>query len=89
MASELDVMQAFVDAAVMAVNQGELSAIDAAKGKLRSSELQKSVVDRCLQLLVATATCWSIRSPAPTSTLGFRRSTGGHPRSLRRSLHAT
>jgi alkylation response protein AidB-like acyl-CoA dehydrogenase len=50
MSSELDVMQAFVDAAVLALNAKELTAVDAAKGKLRATELQKRVVDRCLQL---------------------------------------
>jgi alkylation response protein AidB-like acyl-CoA dehydrogenase len=50
MSSELDVLQAYLDASVLAFNAGELTAIDAAKGKLRATELQKRVVDRCLQL---------------------------------------
>ncbi|HEX4430785.1 MAG TPA: acyl-CoA dehydrogenase family protein [Frankiaceae bacterium] len=50
MSSELDVLEAYVDASVLALNAGELTAIDAAKGKLRATELQKRVVDRCLQL---------------------------------------
>jgi long-chain-acyl-CoA dehydrogenase len=50
MASELDVLEAFADKSVLALNAGELTAVDAAKGKLRATELQKRVVDRCLQL---------------------------------------
>ncbi|MEA2768756.1 MAG: hypothetical protein QOD93_1718 [Acetobacteraceae bacterium] len=50
MATEIDVAQAYTDRSVMAYNAGELSAIDAAKGKWYLSELQKRVIDRCLQL---------------------------------------
>src|SRR5271154_7180243 len=50
MATELDISEAYVDKSVHAFNAGELSAIDAAKGKWYVSELQKSVIDRCLQL---------------------------------------
>jgi long-chain-acyl-CoA dehydrogenase len=35
---------------VLAFNKGELTAGDAAKGKWYVSELQKRVIDRCLQL---------------------------------------
>ena len=48
--TEIDVLQAYVDAAVLALNDGELSAVDAAKGKLAATETQQRVVDRCLQL---------------------------------------
>jgi alkylation response protein AidB-like acyl-CoA dehydrogenase len=48
--TELDVAEAFVDRCVLAFNAGELSPTDAAKGKWYLSELQKRVVDRCMQL---------------------------------------
>jgi alkylation response protein AidB-like acyl-CoA dehydrogenase len=50
MATEIDVTQAYADKSVLAFNKGELTAIDAAKGKWYVSELQKRVIDRCLQL---------------------------------------
>ena len=50
MATEIDVAQAYADQSVMSFNDGALSPIDAAKGKWYVSELQKRVLDRCLQL---------------------------------------
>ncbi len=50
MATEIDVAQAYADQSVLAYNAGELSPVDAAKGKWFVSELQKRVIDRCLQL---------------------------------------
>jgi alkylation response protein AidB-like acyl-CoA dehydrogenase len=50
MATEIDIAEAYVDKSVMAYNVGELTPVDAAKGKWFISELQKRVVDRCLQL---------------------------------------
>ncbi|OBH11035.1 acyl-CoA dehydrogenase family protein [Mycobacterium sp. E1747] len=50
MLTEIDVAQTFVDQSVIAYNAGELTPVDAAKGKWYISELQKRVVDRCLQL---------------------------------------
>jgi alkylation response protein AidB-like acyl-CoA dehydrogenase len=50
MATELDVLQAYLDAQVLALNEGDLSAVDAAKGKLWATEVQNRVIDRCLQL---------------------------------------
>jgi alkylation response protein AidB-like acyl-CoA dehydrogenase len=50
MATEIDIAEAYVDKSVMAYNASELTPIDAAKGKWFVSELQKRVVDRCLQL---------------------------------------
>ena len=50
MATEIDIAEAYVDKSVMAFNAGELTDVDAAKGKWYVSELQKRVVDRCLQL---------------------------------------
>jgi alkylation response protein AidB-like acyl-CoA dehydrogenase len=50
MATEIDVAEAYVDQSVLAFNAGRLSPIDAAKGKWYVSELQKRVIDRCLQL---------------------------------------
>jgi alkylation response protein AidB-like acyl-CoA dehydrogenase len=49
-ATEIDVAQAFVDRCIDRLNDGELSAEDAAKAKWWSTELQGRVIDRCLQL---------------------------------------
>jgi alkylation response protein AidB-like acyl-CoA dehydrogenase len=48
--TEVDVLEAYVDKAVLALNDGELTAVDAAKAKLWASEVQNRVIDRCLQL---------------------------------------
>jgi alkylation response protein AidB-like acyl-CoA dehydrogenase len=50
MSTEIDIAESYVDRSVLAYNAGTLSAIDAAKGKWYVSELQKRVIDRCLQL---------------------------------------
>lgn len=50
MRMEIDVAQAFVDQCVMDHNDGKLSADDAAKAKLFTSELEGRVVDNCVQL---------------------------------------
>jgi alkylation response protein AidB-like acyl-CoA dehydrogenase len=50
MSTQIDVAQAYVDKSVLAYNAGQLDPVDAAKGKWYVSELQKSVLDRCLQL---------------------------------------
>ena len=50
MATELDITEAYVDKSVHAFNAGELSAVDAAKGKWYVSELQRRLIDSCLQL---------------------------------------
>jgi alkylation response protein AidB-like acyl-CoA dehydrogenase len=50
MDTELDVTCAYLDASVLALNAGTLTAVDAAKAKWWTSELQKRVIDRCLQL---------------------------------------
>lgn len=50
MSTEIDLAEAYADKSVMAFNAGELTPVDAAKGKWYVSELQKRVVDRCLQL---------------------------------------
>jgi alkylation response protein AidB-like acyl-CoA dehydrogenase len=49
LATELDIARCYVDRQVMALNAGELSAEDAAKGKWWVTELEKRVVDSCLQ----------------------------------------
>ncbi|MGW0036970.1 acyl-CoA dehydrogenase family protein [Gordonia sp. NPDC003376] len=48
--TEIDIAEAYVDRSVLAYNTGRLSPVDAAKGKWYVSELQKRVIDRCLQL---------------------------------------
>jgi len=50
MRTEIDVAQAFVDQCVAAHNDGTLSADDAAKAKLFTSEMEGRVVDTCVQL---------------------------------------
>ncbi len=50
MVTKVDVTQAFVDAAVMEHVSGELSAVDAAKAKWWSAEVQNDVLDECVQL---------------------------------------
>jgi alkylation response protein AidB-like acyl-CoA dehydrogenase len=50
MRTELDVAQTYVDRQIMALNRGELSAEEAAKAKWWVTELEKRVIDRCLQL---------------------------------------
>ena len=50
MHTEIDIAQAFVDQCVLQHNKGKLSAEDAAKAKLFTSELEGRVTDECLQL---------------------------------------
>ncbi len=48
--TELDVAQVYIDQCVAAHNEDQLTAEDAAKAKLYTSEVQGRVVDECLQL---------------------------------------
>ena len=50
MRTELDIAQSYVDAQIMALNAGELSAEEAAKAKWWVTELENRVISRCLQL---------------------------------------
>lgn len=50
MKTEVDVLQAYVDASMLALNDGELTAVEAAQGKLAATEAQRRNVDRCVQL---------------------------------------
>jgi alkylation response protein AidB-like acyl-CoA dehydrogenase len=50
MVTEVDVLEAYLDKAVLALNAGTLTAVDAAKAKLWATEVQHRVLDRCLQL---------------------------------------
>jgi len=50
MRTEIDVAQTFVDQCVMRHNEGTLSADDAAKAKLFTSEVEMRVTDECVQL---------------------------------------
>ena len=49
-ATEVEIGRSFVDRCVLALNEDTLSADDAAMAKWWCTELQKRVVDRCLQL---------------------------------------
>ena len=48
--TELDIAQVFVDRCLEAMVAGELSAVEAAKAKWWTTELQKRVIDACVQL---------------------------------------
>ena len=50
MQTEVDIAQVFVDRCVEALDAGELTPEDAAEAKWWCTELQKRVVDRCVQL---------------------------------------
>jgi alkylation response protein AidB-like acyl-CoA dehydrogenase len=50
MATEIDIAQTYIDRCIEALNEGELTATDAAKAKWWCTELQGRVVDTCLQL---------------------------------------
>jgi alkylation response protein AidB-like acyl-CoA dehydrogenase len=48
--TEVTIGQAFIDQCVLALNEGRLTAEEAAMAKWWSTELQKRTIDRCLQL---------------------------------------
>ncbi|GGP72924.1 acyl-CoA dehydrogenase family protein [Saccharothrix coeruleofusca] len=48
--TKVDVTQAFVDQCTLAHTRGELSAVDAAKAKYWSADVQNEVIDACVQL---------------------------------------
>jgi alkylation response protein AidB-like acyl-CoA dehydrogenase len=48
--TEVGITEGHLDRCVLAHNAGELTAVDAAKAKWWATELQKRVIDRCLQL---------------------------------------
>jgi alkylation response protein AidB-like acyl-CoA dehydrogenase len=50
MRTELDIAQTYADSQILALNAGELSADEAAKGKWWVTEMENRVIDRCLQL---------------------------------------
>ena len=50
LSTELDVTEAYLDTATRALNAGTLTAVDAAKLKWWTTEMQKRIVDRCVQL---------------------------------------
>jgi acyl-CoA dehydrogenase len=50
MRTEIDIAQTFIDRCVEEHNEGKLSADDAAKAKLYTSELEGRVMDACVQL---------------------------------------
>lgn len=50
MLTEIEIAQTYVDRSVLDLNAGRLTPIDAAKGKWYVTEMQKRIVDRCLQL---------------------------------------
>ena len=48
--TRVEVTQAYIDQAVIAHNEGRLSAVDAAKAKWWSAQVQNDVLDHCVQL---------------------------------------
>ncbi|MGC2940228.1 MULTISPECIES: acyl-CoA dehydrogenase family protein [unclassified Brevibacterium] len=48
--TRVDALEAFVDRCALALNDGDLTAVDAAKAKYLGSDLEIEVVNRCLQL---------------------------------------
>ncbi|QYC38432.1 Acyl-CoA dehydrogenase [Nonomuraea coxensis DSM 45129] len=50
LATETDIARTYVDTCIRALNAGKLTAVDAAKAKWWTTELQNKVIDRCLQL---------------------------------------
>jgi alkylation response protein AidB-like acyl-CoA dehydrogenase len=50
MRTELDIAQTYVDSQIMALVRGALTATEAAKAKWWETEMEKRVIDRCLQL---------------------------------------
>jgi alkylation response protein AidB-like acyl-CoA dehydrogenase len=48
--TKIDVSQVYVDACVLAHSEGELSAVDAAKVKYWTADVQNDVLDACVQL---------------------------------------
>jgi alkylation response protein AidB-like acyl-CoA dehydrogenase len=50
MDTELEIAEQYIDRCLTAVNDGELTAVEAAKAKWYCTELAKKVIDRCVQL---------------------------------------
>ncbi|TDE46272.1 acyl-CoA dehydrogenase [Nonomuraea mesophila] len=50
LATETEIARHYVDKCIRALNAGELTAVDAAKAKWWTTEVQTKVIDRCLQL---------------------------------------
>ncbi|MEZ0072944.1 acyl-CoA dehydrogenase family protein [Planotetraspora sp. GP83] len=50
LATEVEIARHYVDKCILALNAKELSAVDAAKAKWWTTELQTKLIDRCLQL---------------------------------------
>jgi len=50
LSTDIDIAQHYVDQCILALNDGSLTAVDAAKAKWWCTELQGRAVDKCLQL---------------------------------------
>ena len=50
MATEVAIGRQFIDAATLALNESQLTAVDASMAKWWCTEMQKRTVDSCLQL---------------------------------------
>jgi alkylation response protein AidB-like acyl-CoA dehydrogenase len=81
MATEVEIAQTFVDRCVLALNAGELTAEEAAMAKWWCTELQKRVIDTCLQLHGGYGYMLEYPSAGPTRTPASPPSTAAPPRS--------
>ncbi|MGF7125204.1 acyl-CoA dehydrogenase family protein [Rhodococcus sp. AG1013] len=50
MRTEIEVTESHIDRSILALNAGELTAVDSSMSKWWATELQKRVIDRCVQL---------------------------------------
>ncbi|MEO3856732.1 acyl-CoA dehydrogenase family protein [Acrocarpospora sp. B8E8] len=50
LATEVDIARLYIDKCILALNAGEFTAVDAAKAKWWTTELQTKLIDRCVQL---------------------------------------
>ncbi|CAN5353868.1 acyl-CoA dehydrogenase family protein [soil metagenome] len=69
-ATELDVTRAYVDKCILAFNEGQCTAVDAAKAKLWATEVQNRTVDKCLQLFGGYG--WMMEYPIARAYLDAR-----------------
>lgn len=66
MSTEIDVAETYVDRSVLAYNEGNLTAVDAAKGKCTSVSYRSASLIGVCNFMVGTDTCLSTLSEKPT-----------------------
>ena len=75
--TEADVLEAYLDKAVLQLNAGTLTAVDAAKAKLWATEVQHRILDRCLQLFGGYGYMAEYPIARATPTPGCKTISGG------------